>query len=258
MPAVPLWRAGTLVVALAGTGAAAAAQARWTVDPKSSLAWWQMNPHMNHLWATTCPQEPSWRPGVERSTAWLMRRMMRAPTQSDTVNVPLYPRPEARDVCAEAVRGEVIAPDTVTWRGVRGEVVVQADRLTTGQGQRDQYTRETVLETQRYPELRFTIDSLANVTRQADTVSATAMGVLSLHGVDRPMTAAVRYWPQGDGRRVVARMRMPAQDMVQEFGLSSRALGLGVGVRIWQDLFLGVDLLIRAPGATDSTDAMNQ
>jgi polyisoprenoid-binding protein YceI len=246
------WRAGALVAILTVAAAGAAAQTRWTVDPKSSLAWWQMNPHMNHLWATTCPQEPSWRPGVERSTAWMLGRLMRAPTTPDTVNVPLYPRPAARDVCAQAVRGEVIAPDTVTWRGVRGEVVVKAEQLITGQDQRDQYMREAVLETQRYPEIRFTIDSLAGVTRQADTLSASAIGVLSLHGADRPVAAVVRFWPEGGALRVTGRIRMPALSMVQDYGLSSHALGLGVGVRIWQDLFLGVDLLIRAPNAADS------
>jgi polyisoprenoid-binding protein YceI len=150
------------------------------------------------------------------------------------------------------VRGEVITPDTVTWTGVRGAIVVKADLLITGQDQRDQYLREAILETQRHPEIRFAIDSVVNVTRVADTLSGSAVGVLSLHGADRPMTAVIRYWPEGGGLRVVGRIRMPARAMVQEFGLSSHALGLGVGVRIWQDLFLGVDLLIRAQHAADS------
>jgi hypothetical protein len=33
--------------------------------------------------------------------------------------------------------------------------------------------------------------------------------------------------------------------MVEEYGISSYALGLGVGVRIWQRLFMGADLLLR-------------
>lgn len=245
-------RAGTLAALLAAAGSEAAAQTRWTVAAKSSLAWWQMNPHMNHLWSTTCPQEPSWRPGVERSTAWMMGRLMGAPTKPDTTNVPRYPRPSARDVCAEAVRGEVITPDTITWTGVRGEIVVKADLLVTGQDQRDQYLREAILETQRHPEIRFAIDSVVNVTRVADTLTGSAVGVLSLHGADRPVTAVLRYWPEGGGLRVLGRIRMPAIAMVQEYGLSSHALGLGVGVRIWQDLFLGVDLLITPQHAADS------
>jgi len=40
-----------------------AAQTRWVIDRKTSLAWWQMDPHYEHLWATTCPADPSWQPG---------------------------------------------------------------------------------------------------------------------------------------------------------------------------------------------------
>ena len=35
----------------------AQAQVVWVADPKSSLAWWQVSPHYNQLWATTCPWE---------------------------------------------------------------------------------------------------------------------------------------------------------------------------------------------------------
>lgn len=228
------------------------AQAHWTVDPKSSLAWWQMNPHMSHLWGTTCPQEPSWRPGEERSSAWFMNRWRRTPSVSDTVNVPLYPRYQARDVCTEALHGEIVAPDTVSWRGFRGDVTVKADLLTTGQTQRDAYTREALLEVQKYPEISFAIDSLVGVTRQADTLSGSAIGVFSLHGVAKPMVAAVRVWPEAGGLRVQAKFSILARLMVEDYGLSSFALGLGVGVRIWQDLFMGVDLLLRAQAPPDS------
>jgi polyisoprenoid-binding protein YceI len=247
-------RCGIAVVAaglvLLSTGAQA--QARWTIDEKSSLAWWQISPHMNHLWATTCPQEPSWRPGEGRSTGWMISRWLRSPVDGDlsvedTVHVPLYPRYEARDVCTEAVRGRVTVADTVTWSGVRGEVVVKADQLITGQDQRDEFARNALLEVSKYPEIRFRIDSLVNVTRQADTLSGSAVGLLSLHGVDRPMTAAVRAWPEGGGVRVTGRFRVPAIALTREFGLSSVALGLGIGVRIWRDLFMGVDVLLRAP-----------
>ena len=50
----------------------AQAQSRWTADKRASLAWWQINPHLNHLWATTCPEEPSWRPGEGRSGGWVI------------------------------------------------------------------------------------------------------------------------------------------------------------------------------------------
>ena len=252
MASVLPWRTGVLIAGLSALAAGAHAQVRWTVDAKSSLAWWQLNPHMDHLWATTCPGEPSWRSGGGRSTTWLMNRWRGAPTVFDTVNVPLYPRPAARDVCAEAVRGEIVAPDTATWRGVRGVVVVKPDLLFSGNQQRDTHMRDAILETKQHPEIRFTIDSLVNATRQADTLSGSAVGIFSLHGVNRPMVATIRMWADAEGLRVVGKFWMPAKAMVEEYGLSSKALGLGVGVRVWKDLFMGVDLLLRSQGSADN------
>src|SRR6266566_3546424 len=97
------------------------AQARWTTDPKGSLAWWQVDPHMNHLWGTTCPGEPSWQAGEGRSAGWGAT----GPTasyipgvyKSDTTHIPLYPRHRVRFVCpADAVQGTIVVADTVQWR----------------------------------------------------------------------------------------------------------------------------------------------
>jgi hypothetical protein len=59
------------------------------------------------------------------------------------------------------------------------------------------------------------------------------------------MVASFRTWPEAEGLRVLARFSIPAPAMVEEYGISSYALGLGVGVRIWQRLFMGADLLLR-------------
>jgi hypothetical protein len=241
---------GALLVA-----SGAAAQQRWAVEPQSSLAWWQINPHMSHLWATTCPAEPSWRPGEGHTGGWSFADALRMPIDagiSDTINVPLYPRYEARDICGDAVRGTVVAPDTATWRGVRGEFVVRANALVTGMRQRDEFAHR-ILETEKYPDLRFVLDSLTDVRRVGDSLAGTAFGVLTVHGVAQPMRASVTAFSEGGGLRVLAKMRTPARDLVREYGLSTVALGLGIGVRIWQDLFMGVDLLLREePGGSPS------
>lgn len=241
---------GFVTAGLATLAATARAQTRWTVEAKSSLAWWQMSPHMNHLWATTCPAEPSWRPGEHGSASMFSTRWLRSPGTPDTVNVPLYPRYAARDVCVEAVSGTVTAAETAGLRGVRGEITLKAEHLGTGEPQRDKYTREAILEVKQYPEIRFVIDSVVSVTRTADTSSGAAWGVLHLHGASRPMRAAVRMWPESGGLRVVAKLRVPATAITEDFGVSTFALGLGVGVRIWKDLFMGVDLLMRSEGGT--------
>ena len=237
------------MLCLLATYADAPAQIRWNVVPRASLAWWQVSPHLNHLWATTCPEEPTWRPGEGRSSGWRMKGY-RPPRLgyagvADTVNVPLYPRNEARSICSRAVEGEVFTPDTVRWTGVTGEIVVRADALLTGSEDRDTFTRQAVLETSRYPEIRFTIDSVIAVSRQADTLRGTAVGLFSLRDVTTQMTADVQTWPEAGGLRVLAKFRIPATSLTTEYGLSRFALGLGIGARIWQDLFMGVDLVVR-------------
>jgi len=257
MPSVPPCRTVVLLACLVSFGDSARAQVRWSVDPKASLAWWQVNPHLNHLWATTCPAETSWRPGEGRSAGWIIGEQLRAPKQgyaavSDTTIVPLWPRPEALPVCTDAVKGDVLVADTVTWQGVRGQVSVRADALITGENRRDAFTRQAILQTSRYPEIRFTIDSVVNVTHQADTLRGTAVGVLSLHGVAKPMTAAVRAWPEAGGLRVLGKFRVLASQLVPEYGFSSFALGLGVGTKIWHHLYMGIDVVLRpqAPGGS--------
>jgi hypothetical protein len=165
---------------------------------------------------------------------------------SDTTVVPLYPRFEPLPVCVDAVAGHVIVYDTVSWRGVRGEVTVKTEALFTGNDQRDAYARHTILDTKRYPVARFRIDSLMAVTRRADTLRGTAVGVFTLRDVEKPMTAALQAWPAAGGLRVLARLRIDAKNLVTEWGLSKQALGLGVATSIWYYLFVGVDVVLRS------------
>ena len=258
MPSIPTFRWFVLLVALVAVGGGARAQVRWTIDPKISLAWWQMSPHLNHLWATTCPEEPSWRPGEGRSAGWVINKELRTvysggttgdQNVADTINVPLYPRAKVETVCTEAVEGQVLIGDTTAWQSVRGVVAVKGASLVTGEHRRDAYAKDAVLQVSRYPAIRFAIDSLVNLTRQADTLHGKAVGVFTVHGVAKPMTAVVRSWPEAGGRRVLAKFRIPVKDLTREYGFSKFALGLGVGTKIWQDVFMGVDVLMRADAA---------
>ena len=117
--------AGALLCLLSA-GLADAQQSRWIVDSKWSLAWWQVDPHLNHLWATTCPAEPSWQPGEGRSSGWSVRSGPDIKTNtfanvSDTIHVPLYPRRTARPLCKEAVQGHLVVSDSVEGSGRVGE-----------------------------------------------------------------------------------------------------------------------------------------
>jgi polyisoprenoid-binding protein YceI len=227
--------------------AGAQAETRWTVDPKASLAWWQIDPNLNHLWATTCPQEPSWQSGELTAGGWDQPSSYSKKGVgwvSDTIHIPLYPRYAIRFVCTEALVGQIVVQDTVRWSGMRGQVAIRADALVSGETMRDAYARGAILQTTSYPEIRFTIDSLVDVSRQADTLRGTAMGTLSLHGKTNPISAAVQAFPEAGGTRVLARARIPAVSLVTDWGLSRHALGFGVSMSIWKDLFIGVDLLM--------------
>jgi hypothetical protein len=232
---------------------------RWIVDSKYSLAWWQVDPHLQHLWATTCPAEPSWRPGEGRSSGWTVygRPPLSADSYagvSDTIHVPLYPRITARPLCKEAVQGHVVVSDSVNGRGARGEVIIKADSLVMGEERRAQYAREMVFEATTYPEIRFRLDSLVNVTRQADTLHGTAVGVLFLHGREQTVSAVVKVYPDSEagGTRVLARIRAPARPFASYFwpGCTYRGCIFSLGVRtgIWKHFFFGADLVLRPEG----------
>jgi hypothetical protein len=252
-----LHRRRSLAAALIGLLAAAAAhaQTRWIVDPKASLAWWQMSPNLNHLWATTCPEERSWRPGENRSSGWNIDRKLKLPRSGygnveDTLHVPLFPRPRVSAVCGEAVEGVVLLPDTVGWRGARGQVAVRSDALITGQAMRD-VTMHQILQTAQFPEIRFTLDSVVGLTQQADTLFGSAVGTLTLGGKPVPTTAAVKAFPEAGGMRVLAKWHVPAATLQLELVPKLHYLGLGVNTLIWKDFFMGADLVFRpeAPAA---------
>jgi polyisoprenoid-binding protein YceI len=241
-------------------GATAQAQsADWTPDSKSSLAWWQINPHMNHLWASTCPQEPSWRPGEGRSGGWTITQAFRPPKQgdaavSDTTIIPLYPRRRARSVCTPAVTGRVQVADTTKWTGVQGWIAVRSADLNGGDNSRDAYTKQSVTEVNQFPEIRFQIDSIVRVVTRRDTVRATAVGTFTFRGVTQPMTASFRSYVDESGRRVHGKFHFPALDLIKVYGVSGFVLGMGVATRIWYDVWGGVDLVLRPTSQTNSSN----
>jgi polyisoprenoid-binding protein YceI len=245
----------SVAAALVGLLAAVAApaQTRWTVDPKASLVWWQVSPHLNHLWATTCPEERSWRPGENRSSGWNIDPKLKMPhtgygNVDDTVRVPLFPRPRVSSVCGEAVKGRIVLPDTVGWRGARGEVVVRSDALITGEAMRDVVMHQ-VLQTWQFPEIRFTLDSVVGLTKQADTLFGSAVGTLTVREVSRPTTAEVKAFPEAGGMRVLAKWHISAAALQIDLVPKLHSIGLGANTLIWHDFFMGADLVLR-PQAT--------
>jgi len=239
--------------------AVAVAQTRWVVDPRVSLVWWQMSPHLNHLWATTCPEDRSWRPGENRSPGWRISPRLRLPQSGfantdDTINVPLYPRDEVYSVCSQAVQGEILLPDTVTWRGAHGEVTAIAEALISGEAMRDILMHQ-VMETNRFPQIHFTLDSVCGLTKEANTLVGSALGTLTVRGVVEPITAAVKVFPDAGGMRVLAKWRITADTLTRKLIPKLRVYGLGGNTNLWHDFFMGADLVFRAEPAAANAGA---
>jgi YceI-like domain len=236
---------------LVALGRVHAQSVHFTIEDRESLAWWQMNPHLNHLWATTCPEDPSWQPGEDRGSGWSVKTSKLPSTRhSNTLEkkIPLYPRQDVSAVCPrDAVSGGVVASDTAAWRGsVRGNVSVRASTLITGLRMRDSFASRTVLQSQKYPDIRFRIDSLTPVqTGAGDTLRADAVGILELRGVETPLTVPIKAWREGNGMRVTGQFQMRPAELVEKYGVSRFALGLGIGTGIWKELHMGLDVILR-------------
>lgn len=81
------------------------------------------------------------------------------------------------------------------------EVRVPARSVTTGLGLRDAQMHRAHLHTDRYPLIRFTGTVLAERVRIASEFPAEVRGTLSLHGVDRELSAPARVTPLPNGFR---------------------------------------------------------
>ena len=242
--------AATFCLLAARSGAPGGPPPTYKVDPISSIAWWQVVPHLNRLWATTCPEERSWLPPAGHDAGSEDASAIGKPTwkQLDTnlVPIPLLPRGRVRPVCAHAaIHGEIVTLDTLTWAGAHGDVSVDASALTQGETIDDNYAHATVMQVTKYPEITLHVDSIIDATRSGDTIHAVAVGMFALHGVAAPLSVHVRAWHEAGGIRVKARWFIPAHDLVDVYHISAMALGFGVGTFIWRDFFMGVDLVMR-------------
>ncbi|MSR07695.1 MAG: hypothetical protein EXR93_11610 [Gemmatimonadetes bacterium] len=241
-----------LALAVLAPATVRAQDVKFKVEERSSLAWWQMSPHLLHLWATTCPGDPSWQPGAERSSGWVVDDSKYPSTGHsntiDTIHVPLYPRPVAQAICTPAVRGEFTVRDTVRWTGVKGMVAIRVEHLITGLDMRDNYARKAVLQTSAYPEVKFQVDSMINQRKSGDTTIADLFGIFEMRGVRVPKKIRAYFWQEPLGLRVTAKFKFPGTDLPEVYKMSRLSLGLGVGTGLWKIVHLGIDAIL-TPGS---------
>jgi hypothetical protein len=226
---------------------AAEAQSRtYSIDKTRSLVWWQVDPHLGHLWATTCPKDPSWQPGEGHSPGhyinYLTRPNIRTTHESEK-RVPLFPRRTVRPNCRQAVTGNLTIADQ-NYSNAKGEVAFFADSLETGADFRNTFAKKYVFKSTNYPTVGFMIDSLTSVSVSGDTVNAVAVGTFEFRGVTKPTRVQVRGVQDPAGFRVRGTFAMPAKDLEERYDVSSTAMGLGVGMKVWDTLFMGFDFIL--------------
>jgi polyisoprenoid-binding protein YceI len=140
--------------------------------------------------------------------------------------------------------------DTVRWQNVRGKIDVDVKTINTGLRMRDNFLHG-ILEAERFRNITFQIDSVVSV-QPGDTIKAIAVGVLHVRGSTTPLRIPVKAFREGSGLRVVGQVMQPSSIMTDVWNLSKFKLGLGVGMSLWKEIHMGVDLVLAkaAPGSS--------
>jgi hypothetical protein len=249
--------AAAAVALIAQPGAAQTSMATLKLDTQRSLVWWQIDPHFGHLWASSCPKDPSWQPGEGHSAGYYMNYAARpkiSTTKQTEVRIPLFPRRTVRPNCRNAVSG-TFAADTSNWGALKGSIAVIPDSIETGANHRDAFATKYVYSSANYPTINFTVDSLTAITVTGDTVNAVAVGTFRLRGVDKASRVQVKGVKEASGLRVRGMFAMPATELRDRFGVSQFAMGAGVGLKLWDTLFMGFDLILIPAGGSAGADS---
>jgi len=236
-----------LLLSIGGLEPGQAQSVTYTIDPTRSLAWWQIDPHFGHLWATTCPNDRSWQPGEGHSGKYNINYKSRPKyrlTKEAETRVPLFPRDTVRENCGRAVKGSFTAANASRLASLKGSVAVLADSIVNGSDVRDNFAYKYIYSTAKYPTIRFAIDSVTSVAFAADTINAIAVGTFSFRGVDKPTRVQVQGIREGSTMRVRGMFAMPATELRERYSLPPIALGLGLGMKLWDTLFMGFDLIM--------------
>jgi polyisoprenoid-binding protein YceI len=107
-------------------------------------------------------------------------------------------------------RGELrFDPET---GAVSGEIVLDAKSAETGSESRDANMRRDVLESERFPYVRFRPEKLEVLRRDDTTAEVRLVGGLELHGESRPFTIPAQLVRKGDRMAISSSFRVPYVD----------------------------------------------
>jgi polyisoprenoid-binding protein YceI len=139
-----------------------------------------------------------------------------------------------------AVTGQLVGAATLA--GVRGWVEAPSRSLSSQNGKRDRDTWAS-LEVERFPTLRFQLDSVLPGEARGDSTAVVLLGRFSLHGEVRPVRVAGYLWNLDNGVRF--RGRVPIN--VKEYGIGGLTKAFGV-LRMKPQVVVRVDVTFQRPG----------
>jgi len=129
---------------------------------------------------------------------------------------------------------------------VRGWVEAPVATLKTGNNRRDRDLNKS-MESEKYPVLRFDLDSVSEAAGAPDSLPVTLWGRFTLHGVTRSAGVPAVLSFQPEGVRVRASTPLNLKDF--EIGGLSRLLGM---LRMYEDIVVHVDVSFAFTGEADT------
>jgi polyisoprenoid-binding protein YceI len=90
-----------------------------------------------------------------------------------------------------------------------GEVVFDARATETGNADRDQKMHRKVLESELFPEIVFTAESLNGAIPASGEGEVVLAGTVAVHGISRPISMTARITRNGDRIRATAAVPIP-------------------------------------------------
>jgi polyisoprenoid-binding protein YceI len=129
---------------------------------------------------------------------------------------------------------------------VTGWVEAPVESLKTGNGKRDRDLNKS-MESDRFPALRFDLDSVTVVADLPDSARVILEGRFTIHGVTRPTRLPARVYSHGDGMRVESDFPLNLKDY--RIGGLSKILGI---LKMHPDIVVHVDLFFAPVAGGDS------
>ena len=192
--------------------------------------------------ATEAPQLPTSVPGATSAATATpgpaaavpagVLRFQIDPAQSSAkyvVREKLSRLPVSSDAVGEtnAISGDVYLTTAGLAPTPKSTFRVDLRQLKTDESQRDNYVRNNVLRTNQFPFAEFTIDSVtgfpANYTEGTE-VAVTLNGTMTIHGVTKPVTFAVKARRAGNQLSAIA----DADFNMSEFGITPPRVPIAV------------------------------